>query len=68
MASGYHDLRVVIVGAGCFGLSTAYHLLKRGYKDVTILDRSSVLPAPDAASTDISKSAYFIRFLRGYMP
>ena len=57
MASGYHELRVVIVGAGCFGLSTAYHLLKRGYKDVTVLDRSSVLPALDAASTDISKSA-----------
>ncbi|TBU41966.1 FAD dependent oxidoreductase [Dichomitus squalens] len=49
------DTRIVIVGAGCFGLSTGYHLLKRGYKDVTILDRSPVLPAPDAASTDISK-------------
>ncbi|KAI8973989.1 FAD dependent oxidoreductase [Trametes punicea] len=35
--------RVVIVGAGCFGLSTAYHLLKR------------VFPAPDAASTDLNK-------------
>ncbi|KAM5542937.1 hypothetical protein V8D89_003321 [Ganoderma adspersum] len=45
--------RVVIVGAGCFGLSTGYHLLKRGYKNVTILDRSPILPAPDAASTDI---------------
>ena len=47
---------VLIVGAGCFGLSTAYHLLKRGLKDVTVIDRSPILPAPDAASHDINKS------------
>jgi sarcosine oxidase/L-pipecolate oxidase len=50
------DSRVVIIGAGCFGLSTAYHLLMRGYTDITILDRSSVLPAPDASSNDINRS------------
>ena len=49
------DERVVIVGAGCFGLSTAYHLLQRGFTDVTVLDRSERLPAPDAASTDLNK-------------
>ncbi|EGO00698.1 hypothetical protein SERLA73DRAFT_50792 [Serpula lacrymans var. lacrymans S7.3] len=49
------DRKVLIVGAGCFGISTAYHLLKRGYGDVTIIDRSVVLPAPDAASTDMNK-------------
>lgn len=47
---------VVVVGAGCFGLSTAYHLLKRGFTHVTVLDRSPELPAPEAASTDINKS------------
>lgn len=47
--------KIVIVGAGCFGVSAAYHLLKRGFTDVTILDRSSILPAPDAASNDINK-------------
>ncbi|KAF8070757.1 FAD dependent oxidoreductase [Lyophyllum atratum] len=47
--------KVVIVGAGCFGVSTAYHLLKRGFTDVTILDRSSSLPAPDAASNDMNR-------------
>jgi len=47
---------VVIIGAGCFGLSTAYHLLIRGYTNVTILDRSTVLPAPDASSNDINRS------------
>ncbi|KAF8995386.1 FAD dependent oxidoreductase [Cyathus striatus] len=46
---------IVIIGAGCFGLSTAYHLLKRGYTDVTVLESSPVLPAPDAASNDINR-------------
>ncbi|TDL23039.1 FAD dependent oxidoreductase [Rickenella mellea] len=53
--------KILIVGAGCFGISTAYHLLTRGFSDVTVLDRSNVLPAPDAASCDINKivrSAY----------
>ncbi|ORY84108.1 FAD dependent oxidoreductase [Leucosporidium creatinivorum] len=47
---------VLIVGAGEFGCSTAISLLKSGrYSSVTILDRAEVLPAEDAASTDISK-------------
>jgi sarcosine oxidase / L-pipecolate oxidase len=49
--------KVLIVGAGCFGLSTAYHLLKRGFTDVTVIDRSNELPAPDAASCDLNKGA-----------
>ena len=52
-----HAFDVVIVGAGCFGASTALHLLQRGYKRVTVLDRADVLPAPDAASTDLNKDA-----------
>ncbi|RDB25467.1 L-pipecolate oxidase [Hypsizygus marmoreus] len=47
--------RIIIIGAGCFGASTAYHLLKRGFTDVTILDRSPQLPAPDAASNDFNR-------------
>ncbi|OCH89862.1 FAD dependent oxidoreductase [Obba rivulosa] len=49
------DSKIVIVGAGCFGLSAAYHLLKRGYIDITVLDKSPILPAPEAASTDLNK-------------
>lgn len=52
----HRDQPIVIVGAGCFGLSTAYHLLRRGYVDVTVLDRSFNLPAPDAASNDLNRS------------
>ena len=47
--------KIVIVGAGVFGLSTADHLHQRGYTSITVLDRSEVLPAPDAASCDINK-------------
>lgn len=50
------EQKIVIIGAGCFGLSTAYHLLKRGYSDVTVLDRAKTLPANDAASSDLNKS------------
>lgn len=50
------DSPIIIVGAGCFGLSTAYHLLKRGFTNLTVLDRAKVLPAKDAASTDLNKS------------
>ena len=49
--------KIVIVGAGVFGLSTAHHLHRRGYEDITVLERSGVVPAPDAASCDINKGA-----------
>ncbi|KAI5305699.1 hypothetical protein KEM56_003591 [Ascosphaera pollenicola] len=59
---------IVIVGAGIFGLSTALHLARRGYTDVTVLDKNeynkthySYLNGCDAASADINKiirSAY----------
>lgn len=64
---------VLIFGAGCFGASTALHLLRdleRKYR-VTLVDRAPVLPAPDAASTDINKivrtsyaDAWYTRFAR----
>jgi sarcosine oxidase/L-pipecolate oxidase len=61
--------KIVIVGAGCFGVSTAYHLLKRGYTDVTILDRSNKIPAPDAASNDLNRSQHSFErgSLRGFL-
>jgi succinate dehydrogenase/fumarate reductase flavoprotein subunit len=31
--------RIVIVGAGVFGLSTAIHLAERGYTNVKVLDK-----------------------------
>lgn len=50
------EKKILIVGSGCFGISTAYHLLRRGYKNVTVVDRAETLPSVDAASTDLNKS------------
>ncbi|KAI6111974.1 FAD dependent oxidoreductase [Pisolithus croceorrhizus] len=47
--------KILIIGAGTFGLSTAYHLQDDGFQDITILDKAAELPALDAASTDINK-------------
>lgn len=33
------DNRVVIIGAGVFGLSLAYQLAKEGNQNVTVMDR-----------------------------
>ena len=46
--------KVVIIGAGVFGLSTALHLLEKGYK-VTVLERASEVPARDGAGYDLNK-------------
>ncbi|KAJ6155592.1 FAD dependent oxidoreductase [Penicillium chermesinum] len=48
------ETRILIVGAGCFGTSTAYHLSQRGYTSIRVLDRYPP-PSCEAASTDISK-------------
>ncbi|RFU29723.1 hypothetical protein B7463_g6598, partial [Scytalidium lignicola] len=48
------NTKILIVGAGAFGTSTAYHLSQRGYKSIRVLDRYPV-PSVDAAATDISK-------------
>jgi len=44
---------ILILGGGCFGLTTALELRSRGWR-VTLIDQGR-LPYPDAASTDISK-------------
>ncbi|WRT66076.1 uncharacterized protein IL334_003029 [Kwoniella shivajii] len=58
----HQDKKVIIVGAGVFGLSTALHMSRRGYKDITIFDlqpyhENSYDPAQgcDAASADVNK-------------
>jgi len=50
--------KILIIGAGTFGLSTAYHLQEGGFRDMVVLDRAVELPARDAASTDINKGVY----------
>ncbi|KAJ5111170.1 hypothetical protein N7532_001705 [Penicillium argentinense] len=45
---------ILIVGAGTWGCSTALHLARRGYTNVTVLDPHPV-PSPIAAGNDVNK-------------
>ncbi|KAI3553795.1 FAD dependent oxidoreductase [Colletotrichum abscissum] len=45
---------IVILGAGTFGISTAYHLAKRGYNNIRCLDRHPI-PSLDSAGYDLNK-------------
>ncbi|KAL1889126.1 hypothetical protein Sste5346_009072 [Sporothrix stenoceras] len=47
--------RVAVLGAGCWGLSTAYHLQKDGYTNITVFDRASELPSNQSAANDLNK-------------
>ncbi|BFZ63536.1 AAA ATPase midasin [Saitoella coloradoensis] len=46
--------KILILGAGTFGISTAYHLAKSGYSNIHVLDRADV-PSPYSAGTDLNK-------------
>ncbi|KAK3335288.1 FAD dependent oxidoreductase [Cercophora scortea] len=46
---------VLIIGGGTFGLSTAYHLAKAGYRHITILEKAATIPSPLSAGTDLNK-------------
>src|SRR5690242_15403465 len=41
--------RIVVIGGGVIGCSTAYHLLKAGVKDVTILEAGTIGSATSSA-------------------
>ncbi|KAF8849914.1 fructosyl amine:oxygen oxidoreductase-like protein [Acephala macrosclerotiorum] len=45
---------ILVIGAGTWGCSTALHLARRGYKNVTVLDPYPV-PSPISAGNDINK-------------
>ncbi|KAK6949156.1 hypothetical protein Daesc_009230 [Daldinia eschscholtzii] len=46
---------ILILGAGTFGLSTAYHLAKAGYTNITILEKSVTFPPELSAGNDLNK-------------
>ena len=50
--------KIVVIGAGVFGLSTALQLAKEGYTNISVFDRS-LPPVADGSSVDISR---IIRF------
>ncbi|RSH95300.1 hypothetical protein EHS25_000387 [Saitozyma podzolica] len=56
------ESKVAIIGAGVFGLSTALHLARKGYKDVAVFDyqpydKNAYNPSEgcDSASSDVNK-------------
>lgn len=49
-----HSSSILIVGAGTWGCSTALHLARRGYENVTVLDPYPV-PSPISAGNDVNK-------------
>ena len=58
-----HDSKIVIVGGGVFGLSTALWLARDGYDNITIFDRCPLdesnynpFAGCDGASADINKT------------
>ncbi|TIA30876.1 putative sarcosine oxidase, partial [Aureobasidium pullulans] len=48
------DQKILIIGTGTFGASTAYHLAKRGYTNITCIDKWPY-PSLDSAGYDINK-------------
>ncbi|KAF6833709.1 sarcosine oxidase [Colletotrichum musicola] len=46
---------IIIVGAGAFGLSTAYHLALAGYTDISVFDKHEQIPPQESAANDINK-------------
>lgn len=50
------DSKILIVGAGTWGCSTALHLARRGYKNITVLD-SHPVPSAISAGNDVNKIA-----------
>ncbi|KAI0383531.1 FAD dependent oxidoreductase [Hypomontagnella monticulosa] len=46
---------ILILGAGTFGLSTAFHLAKAGYPNITVLEKSATFPPELSAGNDLNK-------------
>jgi sarcosine oxidase / L-pipecolate oxidase len=49
-----HSARILIIGGGTWGCSTALHLARRGYTSITVLDPYPV-PSPISAGNDVNK-------------
>ncbi|KAG9571444.1 fructosyl amine:oxygen oxidoreductase, partial [Aureobasidium melanogenum] len=54
MSSVTGDSQILIVGGGTWGCSTALHLARRGYKNVTVLEAHPI-PSPISAGNDVNK-------------
>ena len=59
--------QVVIIGSGGFGASTAYHLARRGLRDVVLLDRyelgSQTSPRAAGLTSKVAASELMVRLV-----
>lgn len=49
------DAAITIIGGGAWGLSTAYHLARAGYTNITVFERGRQIPSPYSAANDLNK-------------
>ncbi|KAJ9629990.1 hypothetical protein H2204_008794 [Knufia peltigerae] len=54
-----HSSSILIIGAGTWGVSTALHLARRGYTNVTVLDEYPQ-PSQISAGNDLNKISSFV--------
>jgi len=54
MAEG-KDTAIAIIGGGAWGLSSAYHLVRAGYTNITIFEHGLEIPSPYSAANDLNK-------------
>ena len=61
------EARVVVIGSGGFGASTAYHLARRGARDVVLLDRhaigSQTSPRAAGLTSKVASTELMIRLM-----
>ncbi|KAF2970927.1 hypothetical protein GQX73_g2629 [Xylaria multiplex] len=55
MSSASHSDHILIVGAGAFGLSTALHLARAGYLNISVLEKGTTVPSDFSAANDVNK-------------
>jgi sarcosine oxidase / L-pipecolate oxidase len=46
---------IAVAGSGAWGLSTALHLRRAGYTNITIFDRASEIPSRYSGGYDLNK-------------
>lgn len=46
---------IIIVGGGAFGLSTALHLTRSGYTNISVYERDDHIPPRYSAANDLNK-------------
>jgi len=47
--------KIIIIGAGAFGLSTALELSRNDYADITVFEKDENIPSRWSAANDLNK-------------